>query len=56
VESAALLIADLAGVAVSGPLPMAAAAALVLTIRVVALRRRWAAPVADPAGPPRRAS
>ncbi len=33
----------------AGPLPLLAAAALTFAVRLVALRRRWAAPQADPA-------
>jgi uncharacterized membrane protein YeiH len=46
----AVAVAVLERVGAGGPLPMTAAAALVFAIRVVALRRRWAAPV--PADPP----
>ncbi len=33
----------------AGALPMIGAAALVFAIRLIALRRHWAAPTADPA-------
>ncbi len=36
----------------AGPLPLLAAAALTFAVRLVALRRRWGAPQADPAPSP----
>jgi uncharacterized membrane protein YeiH len=41
----AVAVAVLERLGAGGPLPMTAAAALVFAIRIVALRRRWAAPV-----------
>jgi uncharacterized membrane protein YeiH len=41
----AVAVAVLEALGAGGPLPLTAAAALVFAIRIVALRRRWAAPV-----------
>ena len=45
----AVAVAVLVALGVAGPLPLAAAAALVIGLRLLALRRRWSAPQADPA-------
>ncbi len=49
----AILVVVLDRLDAAGPLPLLAAAALIFAFRLVALRRRWSAPQADPARPPR---
>ncbi|MEV4760204.1 TRIC cation channel family protein [Micromonospora sp. NPDC049559] len=50
--SFAVVALDRTGLA--GPVPLVAAAVLVFLVRLVALRRRWSAPVAPPRGRPPR--
>ncbi len=45
-------VVALARLDAAGPLPLLAAATLTFAVRLVALRRRWAAPQADPAPSP----
>ena len=49
----AALVVLLARLDAASPLALLAAAALIFLFRLVALRRRWSAPQADPARPPR---
>ena len=41
----AAMVAALVQVQLAGPVPLAAAAALIFGVRLVALRRRWSAPI-----------